>query len=67
MGVRAGFNYNISIFPIRLDDADKDSDYDSLPQDFATYAVNPSNYMGEEVKDDFRYFKFGLGIIFVGQ
>jgi hypothetical protein len=66
MGVRAGFNYNISMFPIRMDDADKNSDYDTLPQDYATYILGPSYYTGEEVEDDFRYFKFGLGIIFVG-
>ncbi|MFM2016455.1 MAG: hypothetical protein RL007_111 [Bacteroidota bacterium] len=63
IGIRANCSYHLSIFPIRLDDADKDTDYDSLPQDFASYSMSPPNYIGEEVKDDFRYFKFAVGIV----
>ncbi len=65
VGIKAGCSYNLSAFAIRLDDKDKDADFDSLPQDFAAYSINPSVYAGEEVKDDFRYLKFGLGVVVV--
>lgn len=63
IGIKAGCTYNTSMWPIRLDDKEKDMDYDSLPQDFATYSQGPTYYVGEEVKDDFRYLQFRLGIL----
>lgn len=65
VGIRASANYNLSAFGIRLDDKDKEMDFDSLPQDFQSYSNGPDTYIGEEVKDDFRYFKFGLGVMVV--
>jgi hypothetical protein len=65
VGVKASCSYNLSFFATRLDDKNKDMDFDSLPQDVAAFALNPSTYTGEEVKDDFRYLKFGLGVVVV--
>ena len=65
VGVKANCSYNLSFFATRLDDKNKDMDIDSLPQDVAAFALNPSTYAGEEVKDDFRYLKFGLGVVVV--
>lgn len=65
LGIKASCLRNWSMFPTRLDDQNKDMDYDSLPQDYASYVVNPERYMGAEVKDDFKYFTFSLGVVLV--
>lgn len=65
VGLKASCSYNLSAFATRLDDKNKDMDYDSLPQDVASFAVDPSIYTGDEVKDDFRYFKFGIGVVLI--
>jgi hypothetical protein len=65
VGLKATCTYNLSFFATRLDDKEKESDFDSLPQDFTSFVTAPDQYIGEEVKDDFRYLKYGLGVILV--
>ncbi|MCA6365176.1 MAG: hypothetical protein IM638_19245 [Bacteroidetes bacterium] len=65
LGLKASCSYNMSLISSRLDDKDKEMDYDSLPQDFGAFILAPAAYTGEEVKDDFRYLKFGLGVVVI--
>jgi hypothetical protein len=65
VGIRANCSYHIAPFSSRLDDKDKEMDFDSLPQDYAAFNINPAVYTGDEVKDDFRYLRFGLGVVLI--
>jgi hypothetical protein len=67
VGLKAGCTYNITPFSTRMFDDSKELDFDSLPQDYGLFTYNPSTYSGEEVKDDFRYLKFGLGVVVILQ
>jgi hypothetical protein len=62
VGLKASARYNLPMFPTGLKDKSKPYGTDRLPVDYSAWTVNPSDYMGSEVKDDFKYFQLGLGI-----
>jgi hypothetical protein len=63
VGLKAGLTYNFTPYSTTLYDDNKALDFDSLPQDYSSFSYSPSTYSGEGVKSDFRYLKFGVGIV----
>lgn len=65
VSLKAGARYNVPLFPTFLQNKDYEYGFDRIPQDYSTWVINPGNYMGEEVKDDFKFWQYSIGVAII--